>query len=758
MRNIGNYRLLLANAFLLAACGQDPAFVTKEETQQRGSLDATAVDEQGNPIQRSTSAQTVDDLAGDISGVERISDWTEEDRKRANEIAGGIEDPAFSGNVDGVGSSGGAGSGAGGGSGAGFQLVEFDQSFIADSSSEKAMTANLPNSLLTQNHTMAIDRRQKSISVIEPSRTSQSQWKVQGKSGTSFSENQTQVGRRPLDILVVIDNSGSMEEEQTNLSTKMNKLLDSVRDADWKIGVVTTDPTDGCLRELISKGDPNAALKFERAITVGVRGSGNERGIYQSVRALKDACGTNKWVRDESTIAVLIVSDEDNCSDGTDCGNADYSKGTYLTDYLKTIRTVGVGARVYGIIDPPGQSCPTGYNKSNIYAEVVQSTGGQIGSICAADYSATLSAISADIAVILNRTLTLSSVPDAGSLEVTVNGVVSTDWTLNGKVITFTTSPAENSVIRARYVSGATPKFGSISLNKVPYQGMMQVFFNGVEQSTGLYGYDAANNAVVFGTPPPDSALVRVNYLEDVQMVTQFALGTQVDPASVVLSVDGRANANYNFDPATGALGLGFAPAEASRIDIRYEWVGGPITRVPLTVGGAAPQGLTVTDETGANVPFVYLGGAVQFADTEFVEGRMVKFEYRNPARDKMEVELPSVPSAGSLSVSSQLGECDPSKLVITGRVLSMAACGFGSDIKTADIKFRSIDWRKDEFEYDNAVLNGSVPASWKVYVNGKETARYAKNGMKFKVSEAMPEGSIVRVRALVEKRVETAE
>lgn len=125
-----------------------------------------------------------------------------------------------------------------------------------------------------------------------------------------------------LDIMVVIDNSSSMAEEQENLSTKLNPLLEEVADSDWQIAVVTTDPTDTCLRTLIKKGDANYYSKFRRAVTAGTGGTHIERGLLQAVRGLK-GCSSGSWIRDDSALAILIVSDEDNCSvNGSKCAEA----------------------------------------------------------------------------------------------------------------------------------------------------------------------------------------------------------------------------------------------------------------------------------------------------------------------------------------------------------------------------------------------------------------------------------------------------
>lgn len=169
-----------------------------------------------------------------------------------------------------------------------------------------------------------------------------------------------------VDILWVVDNSGSMAAEQTKLSGAFvdffNQLIRSK--VDYHIGVVTTDPAedgalrayngaavpgcDGCryLTSAVSCTDPNvsiagltseaeiearlmsscqAQLVFRRMIQAGTDGSAFEEGFRQAARSL----GLNSvdpvtgfpngtppasnvgFVRREASMYLIFVSDED---------------------------------------------------------------------------------------------------------------------------------------------------------------------------------------------------------------------------------------------------------------------------------------------------------------------------------------------------------------------------------------------------------------------------------------------------------------
>ena len=135
----------------------------------------------------------------------------------------------------------------------------------------------------------------------------------------------------------------------------MVPLLSAVNQTNWKIGVTTTDPRRRCLVDLISRDDHNAQEKFVKAIRAGTNGTGNERGVLMAAKGLTDNC-QNDWPREGSTLAILMLADEDNCSDNSaDCLDDPNASPDYLYNVLQNDlnRQLGRDARVYGIFWHP---------------------------------------------------------------------------------------------------------------------------------------------------------------------------------------------------------------------------------------------------------------------------------------------------------------------------------------------------------------------------------------------------------------------
>ena len=173
-----------------------------------------------------------------------------------------------------------------------------------------------------------------------------------------MSENFTQNNLGIIDILAVVDNSGSMSDEHNKLKNKLPDLISEIKDTNWKIKVVSTDSGDNCLTGEITGADgiDAAKAKFTQMIDdLGTSGSGNERGVYKANIGLK--CNDN-WIRKQSSLVVLIVSDEDNCSNGSCSGNDSNdlpatliaTMGSQLAD---TTRVVKKDAKIYGLIRIP---------------------------------------------------------------------------------------------------------------------------------------------------------------------------------------------------------------------------------------------------------------------------------------------------------------------------------------------------------------------------------------------------------------------
>lgn len=634
--------------------------------------------------------------------------------------------------------------------------------FPADTRANAEVSKTLDDAYLTQTLQLKRNYAEKAKTVTQITRPGAVDNFEQGLSGSAVSETFDQVAGRLLDILVVIDNSGSMANEQKNLSDKLSKLLDQVDAADWQIGVVTTDASDTCLRGLVKKTDADPVGKFKTAVTAGIKGDSNERPFLAAVQSLRGTCLPQPWIRKDSNIAVLVVSDEDNCSiKGEGCGSDPWKKAAYLTDYLKTIGELGKTVRVHGIISHPdltAAQCAPYYeqndsrpHRSYQLAEAIAATGGTWGSICDGDYTNTLKAVSANIFVTLNSKFLLKQAPDLSTLRVFVGATEQTSgYTVTGRLLEFANPPPEGAKVSVSYSHGSTPRAKVYPLRFKPLADKLYVTVNGQLVQPADYKVNVgATSSVEFYAYPVDAAKIAVSYTRDVALNTQFGVGEPVRAGSVRARVNGVETTDFTVIESDGIVTFGTAPADGATILLSFVTVGTKILSYPFTVNGGAPVDLEVADATtGAPVKFAYQSGAVVIDATEFVEGRRIVLRYDNTARQHFEIELPNTPLAGSVVAYGGMTECK--QVTLTGNVVAVDACGFADDVISVAVRYAFVTARIQEFTFTGDRLpSPSDYQEWKVLVNGQPATGYTRVANVVTFDRTLPLGAVVKIQLI---------
>lgn len=98
----------------------------------------------------------------------------------------------------------------------------------------------------------------------------------------SVKDSATVITGPAVDLLFIIDNSGSMEGHQKNLAKNIDLLVGGIFKnpiIDFNIGVLTTDAIYGDLSgnpRIIRRETPNATDKLKQNLLVGTNGNGTE--------------------------------------------------------------------------------------------------------------------------------------------------------------------------------------------------------------------------------------------------------------------------------------------------------------------------------------------------------------------------------------------------------------------------------------------------------------------------------------------------
>jgi hypothetical protein len=239
------------------------------------------------------------------------------------------------------------------------------------------------------------------------------------------------------DILLVVDDSGSMADEQEELAGSFEAFVQFIELADthYHIGVTTTE-TDvpfvglpdraGELRGdpyFITPDTPDAAAVFRDAVRVGTSGSGWERGFEAARRALTEplASGANAgFYRDEAALTLIFVSDEDDQSNDGPI--------TYLQQFRQMKGDDERAVLAHGLfgLDPDdwepgpcgaGDPYEGGATPGYRYFDFVEATGGIAAPICTGNFSQILFEMGQATTRVRDR-FPLSWIPQPGTVRV----------------------------------------------------------------------------------------------------------------------------------------------------------------------------------------------------------------------------------------------------------------------------------------------------------------------------------------------------
>jgi hypothetical protein len=268
-----------------------------------------------------------------------------------------------------------------------------------------------------------------------------------------FVQNTAQEGK--VDILWVMDDSGSMGDEQDALAFNFNAFITDFisRDVDFQMAVTTTDGRNNKTGRMIGDTDQlnAAAAKANRAkfiqdfsdtIKVGTRGSGQEMGLKTSGDFLSRY---QSWMRQDAFLVVVYVSDEQDQSPE--------SVANYV-QMLQGLKAQAGMVKAYSIITQEIDRSKQWETIGTRYAEVSQATGGEVADIHQ-DFYTTLTNFGFKILELIDS-FPLSGVPVGSDISITMNGVeLASGWTYDdtSRTIRFDRNaiPAEGSIVIAYY-------------------------------------------------------------------------------------------------------------------------------------------------------------------------------------------------------------------------------------------------------------------------------------------------------------------
>ena len=299
-----------------------------------------------------------------------------------------------------------------------------------------------------------------------------------------------------VDVLFVVDNSGSMAEEQDNLARNFSDFIRGADEFqnDFQLGVVTTEAQGDQAGWLIGepriiRRSPNTEAQFQDHANVGTGSLQDEHGLEAAHKALTDpaifdtgvACqndgqcqapdrcyegfcgGRNRgFIRDDAALELIFLSDEEDQSEST---------VNFYVDFFKSIKGFRNEARLHAhaIVGADDQgnasACQSNDGVADAgrrYVEVAQRTNGTVASICSGDFGNDLRAIG-NSAFGLQVQFFLSRPAAPGTVTVEVDGQAraqgwSFDVDTNSVIFEDGSEPQPGAHIRISYDAQCFPR------------------------------------------------------------------------------------------------------------------------------------------------------------------------------------------------------------------------------------------------------------------------------------------------------------
>lgn len=330
-----------------------------------------------------------------------------------------------------------------------------------------------------------------------------------------------------LDVILIIDDSNSMLPDNQKLAAKLSTFVTKLQNSniDWQmcatvtraLPITSTQTAWGAsvywqnsatpsssLGMVLKKTSGNLANIFGHTINyinAGWANSDDERGIkaawHHAYNGDYHYQPNNGCYREDSAIAYILISDEDERSIAGDSSQQYYSgenkpleeedKPAVLVSYIKEIFGANRRFTVNSIIVKPGDaSCKTdqdaGGAKSHYgfkYAELSGLTGGGVASICAADYTDSLNLFFDRIQDSLSS-VPLECSPYNGNITVTITPTIGpVQSRIEGQNLVFDTPvPAGHSIdIKYQCADRAPSSVGKVVVHEEGFFAKVVSFF-----------------------------------------------------------------------------------------------------------------------------------------------------------------------------------------------------------------------------------------------------------------------------------------
>jgi|TARA_R110000824_G_scaffold393799_1_gene593178 hypothetical protein len=251
-----------------------------------------------------------------------------------------------------------------------------------------------------------------------------------------------------VDILWVIDTSGSMHRYDAQLMDGIAAMIGALPESGWRLAMMSNDPMRAQAEAqfpLVPGDDIDDALDMYNAMGRG----GREEGFDAAYEYLVNNPYATTWLRPDAALLVVFVSDEEEQSDQYMIDVIDW------TSWYNTQR--GGSAFMSSIVNVAAADsvCTHTVNPIDIgdrYMEATTFFGGVLVDICDADWSPGVTDATSDVEPFESIKLTYVTTHE-DTMRVFINGALNWDWyyQASDNTVYFTVIPAAHDHVDVAY-------------------------------------------------------------------------------------------------------------------------------------------------------------------------------------------------------------------------------------------------------------------------------------------------------------------
>jgi hypothetical protein len=254
-----------------------------------------------------------------------------------------------------------------------------------------------------------------------------------------------------IDILWIIDTSGSMHRFDAQLLLGIETMLMALPPTSWRLAMIPNDPAHAVLENQFPLVPGDDIFDAEAMYSAMGRG-GREEGFDSAYEYLINNPYAATWTRADAGLLVVFVSDEQEQSDDHFIDVVDF------INWYRGMRGGSVFAASIVNHDASESLCllpPTPIDVGTRYMDATNAFSGNIIDICADDWTSGVADAAASIEP--HASWPLTHIPVADSVRVFINGSVwepsMTTWnySITDNTVYFTTIPAGSALVEVGY-------------------------------------------------------------------------------------------------------------------------------------------------------------------------------------------------------------------------------------------------------------------------------------------------------------------